>query len=258
MDFSLIGIDRSEYANTILNKLIYEDLKPKYILIEDTRPENLANSAYYIDTNKFPEVPIKRELWNFDANDELSLMACCVKQKIPFFSIMNHNCRYTIKVLQSYPVDILIITEGPIIRGPILYIPRYCVMNIHAAPLPQYRGNFTTRFALYNDEPPTVSAHVVTPWIDEGAIIGKLRFEAKKGDSLEDVDKKAFQASAELAVKVLKDIRENGFHPRIQHKWEGQTYRGKKTKDGLQPAMPPHIHNELRGRFERGEYGFFS
>ncbi|WP_368784345.1 formyltransferase family protein, partial [Acinetobacter baumannii] len=67
-------------------------------------------------------------------------------------------------------------------------------MNIHAAPLPKYRGNWTTRMALYNDDPPEVTAHVVTPWIDEGPIVGKLRYKICKGDTLEEIDRKAMHA----------------------------------------------------------------
>lgn len=256
MRFALIGIQNSKYYRSLLDRLVKLHLYPYYVLIEDTDKTNLANSAYFIDNNLFDTLSCDN--WNYDTSNPNCIISFCVKHKIPFFVIPEHCGRRTIKVLTSFGTDILLITEGPIIRGEILYRPRLCVMNIHAAPLPRYRGNWTTRLALYNDEPPTVTAHVVTPWIDEGAIIDKRSYIIEKSDTLDDVDKKAMAAAVELACDTLSKIEKSGFYARQQSIWEGKEYKGHYENGILHPAMPFELQEELEKRFKNGEYGFFS
>lgn len=258
MDFAIIGLDRSIYARTILEKMSHYNLRPKYVLIEDSNPISLASSSALIDTGRFPTVQQSIRDWGIDLDDPSSIKTYCYKNTIPFYTVQDQNSKDVCTILTTWGIDILLITEGPIIRGPILYLPRYCVMNIHAAPLPQYRGNWTTRLALYNDEPPFVSAHAVTPWIDAGPILKKMSYQIKLGDTLEDVDCKALQASAELAVYTIYDIIEKGFQPIPQNIWDGREYKGS-TRDGItQPAMPLGLQEELRDRFRKGEYGFYA
>lgn len=258
MEFAIIGINSSNYADKILERLLSFRLTPKYVIIEDHNTMGLAASAFYIDNRQLPKIPQDLEKWGMSSTNKKSLALKCNQETIPFFLVPDHNSRQTRSILSSHPIDILLITEGPIIRGPILYMPRYCVMNIHAAPLPQYRGNWTTRFALYHDEPPTVSAHVVTPWIDEGPIIKIMQYEIKQGDTLEEIDKKAQIASADLAAYSLLSIVNEGFSPKIQRVWEGKEYKGI-FKDGhLEPAMPLELQEELKERLHKGEYGFYA
>lgn len=255
MQFSLIGIDKSRYATLFLQRMIDNNLSPDYVIVDDNNPINLANSAYYIDSGKFPDN--NPDIWAYDLECSHSLITSCIANQIPFFCVPHHNSRQTLQVLKAHPIDILLLTEGPIIRGPVLYLPRYCVMNIHAAPLPQYRGNWTTRLALYNDEPPMVTAYVVTPWIDEGPILKKVRFSINHGDTLEQIDNKAMNAAIDLAINTILEIKVKGFKAKRQLIWEGNTYQGKYKGDELQPAMPWKLQDELRVRLEKGEYGFY-
>ena len=256
MNFALIGIRHSRYLRSLIEKLVELEMYPDYVILEDTDRANLAYGAYFID-NKMAET-YNYEVWNYDESNPNCIINLCIKHKIPFFIVCSHNNWRTAKVLSYFNIDILLITEGPIIRGEILYKPNICVMNIHAAPLPGYRGNWTTRLALYNDEPPMVSAHIVTPWIDQGSIINRKRFSIEKGDSLAEVDNKAINAAVELACQTLKKTRDEGFSAIPQRLWEGKEYKGT-LKDGiLRPAMPVELQDELENRFINGEYGFFS
>jgi len=256
LNFALIGIRYSQYFKSLLERLIELEIRPYYVIIEDTDKSNLANGAYIIDNGIFEAY--NYDVWHYDRNNPDCLIGMCIRHKIPFFVVCAHNNWRTSKVLSNFCTDILLITEGPVIRGEILYKPMICTMNIHAAPLPGYRGNWTTRLALYNDEPPMVSAHVVTPWIDQGSIINKKKYEIKMGDSLVDIDGKAVNAAIELACETLKNIKDKGFSAIPQMLWEGKEYKGTYINGVLQPAMPVELQDELEKRFLNGEYGFFS
>ena len=256
MKFALIGIRYSNYFKSLLEKLIDSGIRPYYVIIEDTDKSNLGNGAYFIDNMIFETYSYN--VWNYDQNHSSCVIESCIRHKIPFFIVCGHNNWRTVKILNNFTIDILLITEGPLIRGDILYKPQICAMNIHAAPLPGYRGNWTTRIALYNDEPPMVSAHVVTPWIDQGPIIGRREYKIEKGDCLADIDRKAVSAAIELACDTLRKIQSEGFNAVPQRLWEGKEYKGSFKNGVLQPAMPIELQEELEKRFLRGEYGFFS
>lgn len=257
MEFSIIGINRSKYGVLLIENLVKASLMPKYVIIEDNNPNCLAASTYFIDTCQLPKMPQEPLDWGILDIVEENLVNTCIKLNIPFLMVPDHNSRYTAKILAYNNIDVLLITEGPIIRGPIIYMPRICVMNIHAAPLPGYRGNWTTRLALYNDEPPIITSHVVTPWVDEGPIIKKMRYEISEGDTLEDIDAKAMMEAVNLAVCSLVCIKGRSFTLKKQLLWEGITYKGKKINSYLQTAMPKELQEELTCRLEQREYGFY-
>jgi folate-dependent phosphoribosylglycinamide formyltransferase PurN len=253
MNFAVIGINSSQYAVRLLEHLLQEKLTPDYVLIEDADPNKIAASLVFIDTSRLPHPEDYDGYFEHVGN----MAEVCRKYGVPFYFIESHNGESTIQVLRNQPIDILLITEGPIIRSNVLHLPKLGVLNMHPAPLPQYRGNWTTRISLYNDEPPTVSAHVVTPWIDEGPIVRTVRFSVHHGDTLEEIDRKAQRRAIQLAAETLKEIAISGLRVRHQPLWAGNTYKGYFKEGKLYPAMPEELQEELRMRLSRGEYGFY-
>lgn len=255
MKFALIGHRRSDYYRQMLEELITHNLKPEYIIIEDYDVHNLSESSYFIDHNTL--LGCERGSWHYETDDTNCMIADCLKKDIPFFVVDNQTGQMSIDIMRKFPIDILLITEGPIFRGEILYIPRYCVMNMHAAPLPKFRGNWTTRLAIYNDEPLYVSAHCVSRGIDAGAIIDRISCPIFRSDTLEQIDKRAVMKAIELAARVLCNIDKNGFSAKKQRMWEGIEYRGEYVQNVLLPAMPLELQQELEKRLEKQQYGFY-
>lgn len=153
----------------------------------------------------------------------------------------------------------MLITEGPIFKGNILEIPRIGVINIHAAPLPYFRGNWTTFLSLYCAYPPMVSAHIVMEQVDAGSLIDVMKYDIYEGDTLEEVNQRASRACMELAAKVIRDALDKGVSYRRQRIWEGHTYKGCRNSNGvLMPAMSLELQDELKQRMELKRYGFYT
>ena len=252
MKFAVTGVNNSEYARNCISQLYFHSYAPEYVIVEDSDPRKIAESNVFIDQGVLP-----RYFENSQFEHKGMLSEICSELSIPYYYVKSQNGKKPMQILSSNPIDVLIITEGPIIRGPILYAPRICVLNVHAAPLPQYRGNWTTLLSLYNDEPPTVSAHIVTPWVDEGPILKTTRYSISPGDGVEDINLKAQKAAAELIVQVVELLITNGIHVSEQPLWAGRTYKGMWNDGTLQPAMPARVLDELRNRLTKGEYGFY-
>ena len=257
MDIAIIGHNYSKYTKEMIEKLTSNEIALKYIIIQDSCVENLAESAYYID-NELIDAVLSGSWSIKEKNEQESIIAICIEKKIPFFIVDDQNSFYVSKILRYWIVDVLLLTDGPIIRGDILSLPHLCALNLHPAPLPWFRGNWATRLALYHDYPPLVSAHVVTNEVDGGAIIDTMRYNVYENDTASDIDDRAWQACKSLAVSVLQDMACNGLRAKKQRKWEGTEYKGYHQEGIFYPAMTESMQRELDKRLQNNEYGFYS
>jgi methionyl-tRNA formyltransferase len=246
LKFALISASRSEYGVVLIKRLLEAGLRPEYVLIESDDLPALAASACFFDTRRLPSANQKPEHWNFDSDDPLSIAACCAASQVPFLTVADGGGRKAREILAAPQVDVLLTAEC-IPRGPILYMPRYCVLNVHPAPLPQYRGSSGLWRALNEGEPLQVSAHVVTPWLNEGPVLRTKALSLSRDDTADEILRRAREGAAELAVVTLLQIDKEGFTPRVQRLWEGQTYL---------EALEAELKERFRDRLAKGEYGF--
>jgi methionyl-tRNA formyltransferase len=75
--------------------------------------------------------------------------------------------------LREMGVDVVLSASCPqIFREELLSLPPMGCVNVHAAPLPRYRGMLPTFWVLYEEEPETaVTVHYMNEKLDDGPII---------------------------------------------------------------------------------------
>ncbi len=247
--FAIIGLYNSEYTAGLLSTLTDHDLRPEYVIIEDKSALNISNSKYaYSVKSKFS--PTLDGKWDIHqcAN---SVIAFSLAQDIPYFAVEDQNSDFCASLLSSFPVDYLVISEGPIFKGKILYRPRIGVLNVHAAQLPKYRGNWTTFISAYNDDEPTVTAYIVTPWVDQGPIIATQAFKVPLNCTLGKLTSIATANCFSLLCRILsQDIPPK---VRLQQIWEGNVYKGRKRQTGsLDPSFPDEFQKKLSQKLSTG------
>ena len=105
--------------------------------------------------------------------------------------------------------------------GPeLLSIPRVGCVNLHPAPLPEYRGLYPTFWELYNGERESgVSIHFMNGSWDAGPIIASRRFPVLPGETIRSLDRKKLEALPGLLAEALNAlvedrvvVQENGLH----------------------------------------------
>jgi len=156
------------------------------------------------------------------------------------------------------PESIIVVAYGQIIPKPILDIPPFGIINVHASLLPQYRGAAPIQWAIARGETHT---GVTTMRIDEGLDTGDmlLKWETQIGpeeNAIELADRLA-PAGAELLLQTLQDL------PRIRPQPQDDTQATYapilKREDGKidWSLTPREILNRVRG-FQPwpGCYGF--
>jgi methionyl-tRNA formyltransferase len=127
--------------------------------------------------------------------------------------------------------DLGLIYGSPILKPELFEIPRLGTLGIHHGKVPQYRGNKTTFWAMYNGEPTAgVTIQKINAGLDTGSIV-------KEGDvaignrSYREVWRNLEALGLDLYIQAILEVK-NGtatFQPQSGKK--GKLYKNPKTGD---------------------------
>lgn len=256
LPFVVYGVRHSAYSYVFLNRLLVAGYRPSCVLSIDRSVRNQAASRSLM-AHGGAQYPLHAEAWERSAGPHC-LLELAAQHEIPYLAVADFQCpKLELYLRQNLPMVILA-TEGPIMRGPLLYAARYGILSVHAAQLPTFRGNWATCFNLYHNLPLVVSGFIMQPWVDEGVLLGVRKVSVTRGMNLVQVNEAALHASVDLAGELLQKMASGTLSPHRQEPWEGQTYRGQCLHGVLQPAMPPAQQQELAERLAAGHYGFYT
>ena len=92
------------------------------------------------------------------------------KNRIPFRVITNSNDPAYVQHIRELQPDLIISYSAPqVIRDELLGVPKYGVINVHGALLPDYRGLLPSFWYLYKDEKlGGATVHYMSAKIDDG------------------------------------------------------------------------------------------
>ena len=104
---------------------------------------------------------------------------------------VNINEAAFVKQLQLLSPDcIVVVAFGQFLSTPIINLPRYRCMNIHASLLPKFRGAAPINWAIIQGETDTgVTAVVMTPQMDAGDIIEQKTTPIFPGENAGELEK---------------------------------------------------------------------
>ncbi len=246
--FVILGIHHSWHAVAVARHLAAAGLRPELALVSAAHDGQLDASRPFWQRPRWWRRA--REVLRAHAplaeRDEPDAVPRVYQETgVPYLFVPGFGSDLTCGLLEAAGADAIVLAEGPILKGRILRTAPGGIINLHAAPLPAYRGNCATWWALYHDEPLEACAHLVTEGVDTGPLLARRRLPVRRGDTLEDIDRRGFEVCGELLVEVLQHARGGGIVPRPQRDWEGRTFRG---------WMPQDIVDECRRRLRELEY----
>ncbi len=141
-----------------------------------------------------------------------------------FLVVQDVNSEETRRALSDLNVDLMILGGAPIVKAPILQVPRIGTLNAHQGALPQLRGMNVIEWALLEGIPPTITVHFVDPGVDTGDIVAMERIPIHPGDTLVSVRATASRVQSELLARTACEA-EQGFLPRrSQRREDGKQY----------------------------------
>lgn len=141
-------------------------------------------------------------------------------KKLNFYKLPNHRIEFPqnvlrnekgIAFLKSLKPDIIFTCGAPLLKEPILTIPKIACINVHYGIPPEYRGNDTLFWALMNKDSKYIGAsvHYLNKGVDRGNVLAKAFPALNRNESEVSIDLKTTILVAEAAVEVLKKIEKS-------------------------------------------------
>ena len=147
------------------------------------------------------------------------------KNRIPHRVITDSNDPAYVRHIRALAPDLIISYSAPqIIKEELLSIPKYGVINVHGALLPDYRGVLPSFWYLYHGEKlGGATVHYMSAKIDDGDIIEQGSVDLTDCDSMFKLMKKTKAVGGELMVRAIEDIA-NGMVERRKNETEKGSY----------------------------------
>lgn len=164
---------------------------------------------------------------------------------------VNINEAAFVKQLQLLSPDcIVVVAFGQFLSTPIINLPRYRCMNIHASLLPKFRGAAPINWAIIRGERITgVTSVVMTAKMDAGDIVAQKTTPIFPGENVRELEERLASMGATLLIDTLKSI-ETGNATYTKQDEKEVTFAPKlKKENGLIPwsQETQKIHNLIRG-----------
>jgi methionyl-tRNA formyltransferase len=164
------------------------------------------------------------------------------------------ECRRT---LQAWRVDLMILAGTPIIRKPLLEVPRLGTINARQGVLPRFRGMNVIEWAILEGCAPTITVHFVDVGVDTGQIIATEPVPILPGDTLDVVRRRASVQQSDLLARTAHAAMAGPLPPRPQCPEEGRQYfamhpqlraiaEQRRRQHQIRDAMQPTVSHDHR------------
>ena len=145
---------------------------------------------------------------------------------IPYRVITNSNDPAYVQHIRELAPDLIISYSAPqVIKPELLSVPKYGIINVHGALLPDYRGLLPSFWYLYNDEKTGgATVHYMSADIDDGDILEQDSVDLTDCKSMFRLMKKTKTLGGDLMVRAIEDIASGTVRPRKNETSKGSYY----------------------------------
>ena len=116
-----------------------------------------------------------------------------------------------------HPELIVVAAFGQILRQPVLDLPHFGCINVHASLLPRWRGSAPIQAAILNGDPQTgISIMEMDTGVDTGPILAQSTLDILPEETAESLSERLSLLGAQLLIEVLPGYLEGKVHPSSQ------------------------------------------
>jgi phosphoribosylglycinamide formyltransferase-1 len=117
----------------------------------------------------------------------------------------------------SYRLDWMGLTFNRILPEAVIAAFRGNIFNLHFSLLPAFPGFGATRKALQSNVQHTgVTVHLIDAGVDTGPILAQKRVDVLRGDTVETLGRRQFEAAVPLAVQTVRRAEKGMLLPFVQ------------------------------------------
>ena len=149
----------------------------------------------------------------------------CVKYDIPFYKVSKINSEETCRYVKDTDANFGVIVHlDRLLREPLLSLPKYGIINLHPALLPDYRGRTPQHWPIINREKETgITIHYIDETADTGKIILQRHIPLNETMYVSDLQRIWMNEYRTIVDEAIERILAN--QPLIeQHDLKGRYY----------------------------------
>lgn len=127
---------------------------------------------------------------------------------IPFQRIGNPNATEFVESVRQRKPDAIVSIACPyILKAPLLSLPPRGCVNIHHAPLPNYKGMMPTFWQMFHGEKSVgLTIHLMAARVDAGAALLQESLPIKQGETLHGLIRRSKRHGAHCMACALREI----------------------------------------------------
>ncbi len=159
-------------------------------------------------------------------NGEGSIKSAAKKIGAEYNVVKNINDKDFVEHIRKLDPDIIISYSAPqVVKEPLLSMPKYGIINVHGALLPNYRGLLPSFWYLYNDEKTGgATVHFMSSNIDDGSIVIQDSVDISDCKTMFELMKRTKKLGGELIIKAVELISEGKAQVKPNNSEEGSYY----------------------------------
>lgn len=147
------------------------------------------------------------------------------RHEVPVESVEDINAPEFLARLEEMGVDVVISVSCPQIFRELLRLPPMGCVNVHAGPLPRYRGMLPTFWALYEHEEETaVTVHYMNEELDDGPIILQEAVPIPPGETQANLMRRCKIVGARLLSQTIDLLEMDEVQPQANPRDEATYY----------------------------------
>jgi methionyl-tRNA formyltransferase len=150
-----------------------------------------------------------------EARQFYSLEQAARAYAIPYEKVGNPNAAEFVDSARKRGADQIVSVACPyILKETILSLPPRGCVNIHHAPLPQYKGMMPTFWQMFHGERTVgVTVHFMAAKVDEGSALLQEQLAIEPGETLDHLIRRSKRHGAHCMARVLRQIASNSHVP---------------------------------------------
>lgn len=155
-----------------------------------------------------------------------SLEQLCRAFVVPYSGMSNPNDENCVSEVRRSGADLIVSVACPyILKEPMLGLtPKGC-LNIHHAPLPNYKGMMPTFWQMFHGERSVgLTIHYMVPKVDEGAALLQESLEIQRNETLDHLIRRSKRHGAHCMARVLGEIEAGTGKPTVLDNSKGSYF----------------------------------
>ncbi len=119
------------------------------------------------------------------------------------------NSQSFISMIKSYDPDLFVSVACPVIfKQNLIKAAKTDCINIHNAPLPNYRGMLPNFWQLYHDEKTAgITVHKIDVGIDTGDIVSRIFIPIEPDETLDQLIRKTKKEGAHIIIEIVEKYK---------------------------------------------------